>query len=88
MDVRELPQLLKQRGASGVIVASVDPEGMAAEAGIEKGDIIVSINRRAVTDIAGFRQALQAADKTGSITILARRGGMSIYFALRTGGRR
>jgi S1-C subfamily serine protease len=88
MDVAELPPRLKQRGLNGVVVTGLDPDGMAADAGIEKGDILVAINRTVVPDVAAYRRALQAAERAGNLTILVRRGGSSIYFALRPGGRR
>jgi S1-C subfamily serine protease len=88
MDVDELPANLKKRGLSGVLVVDLDPDGMAAEAGIKKGDILVSINWTVLPDVSAFRKALQAAERAGSLTILVRRGSASIYFALRPGGRR
>jgi serine protease Do/serine protease DegQ len=88
MDVEELPKSHRQRGMSGVIVAGVDPGGLAAEAGLEPGDVIVSINRTKVASRAGFDKAMLAAERAGSVTFLVKRGGASIYFSLRPGGRR
>jgi Do/DeqQ family serine protease len=88
LDVADLPVRMKQRGLAGVLVVGLDPEGLAADAGIQKGDILVSINRTPLPDVAAYQRALQAAERAGNLTILVRRGSASIYFALRPGGRR
>jgi S1-C subfamily serine protease len=57
--------------------------GVAAEAGIKRGDVIVSINRKKTATTAEYARVIQQAGKGGNLTILARRGDASIYFALR-----
>jgi Do/DeqQ family serine protease len=69
---------------AGVIVADVAPGGSAAEAGIRRGDLIVSINRTRITNSSVYRQVIQNASRIGNLTILVRRGNASIYFAIRT----
>lgn len=88
MDVEELPKGYRQRGMSGVIVSGVDPSGPAADAGLEPGDVIVSINRIKVASRADYNKAMLEAERAGSVTFLVKRGGASIYFSLRPGGRR
>jgi Do/DeqQ family serine protease len=67
----------------GVVVVEVVRDGVAAEAGIKRGDVIVSINRKRTTTTAEYARAIQQAGRAGTLTILARRGDASIYFALR-----
>jgi Do/DeqQ family serine protease len=67
----------------GVAVVDVARGGAAAEAGIRRGDVIVSINRTRTATVAEYSRAIQRAGNGSSITILARRGDASIYFALR-----
>ena len=55
--------------------------GAAAEVGMKRGDLIVSINRRRVTNSADYQRIVREA--RGSLTILVRRGDASIYFAVR-----
>ena len=56
--------------------------GAAAEAGIRRGDLIVSINRKRIANSAEYERAISSS-RNGNLTILVRRGDASIYFALR-----
>ncbi|MBI5483358.1 MAG: DegQ family serine endoprotease [Deltaproteobacteria bacterium] len=71
-----------EQGA-GVVVVDVARGGVAAEAGIQRGDLIVSINRKRVTSKAEYFRIVQQAGRSGGLTVLVRRGDASIYFALR-----
>ncbi len=52
------------RDAQGVVVQDVDPDGRAADAGIESGDIILEVNRQPVQSVEELRSAVRkAADK-------------------------
>ena len=81
--VEELPRNMRMRGLSGVIVTQVDPEGVAAEAGIQQGDVIVSVNQKRIASISEYLSAIKEAGKKGSVALLVKRGDASIYFALR-----
>jgi Do/DeqQ family serine protease len=67
----------------GVAVVDTLRGGAAAEAGIKRGDVIVSINRKRTATAEEYGRALQQARRGGTLTILVRRGDASIYFALR-----
>ncbi|HIJ81797.1 MAG TPA: DegQ family serine endoprotease [Desulfuromonadales bacterium] len=67
----------------GVVVINVARGGAAAEAGIKRGDVIVSINRTRIGSSAEYARTIQQAARGGNMTILVRRGDASIYFALR-----
>jgi serine protease Do/serine protease DegQ len=67
----------------GAVVVDVGRGSAAAEAGIRRGDVIVSVNRKKVSNGREYQQIIQQAGRTGNIIILARRGDTSIYFALR-----
>ena len=67
----------------GVVVIDTVRGGAAAESGIKRGDVIVSINRSKTANTAEYARILQQARRAGSLTILVRRGDASIYFALR-----
>lgn len=47
--------------AGGVLVASVEPGSFAEDLGLRKGDVIVEINRRAVTSATDVRDIMQSA---------------------------
>jgi len=68
---------------AGVVVVDVARDGIAAEAGIRRGDVIVSVNRKRTSNTAEYARALQQAGRGSRLIILARRGDASIYFALR-----
>ena len=57
-------------------VTAVDPAGDAAEEGLQRGDLIMSINRQAVTTPAQVTAAVDAARKAGrtSVLLLVKRG--------------
>jgi Do/DeqQ family serine protease len=70
------------RNAKGAVVTNVDPSGPAAEAGLQREDVIVSVNRTPVENGQDIRQALQ---KSGSRPALVEvnRGGRTIFVAVR-----
>jgi serine protease Do len=60
----------------GVIVTTVDPNANAAEQGIQRGDLIISVNNQAVTSPAQVIATVDAARKAGrsSVLLLIKRG--------------
>jgi len=60
----------------GVIVTAVDPSSDAAEKGVRRGDLIVSVNRQAVATPQALLAAVAAARSAGrtSVLILFKRG--------------
>ena len=83
LTVEELPASMRSGGISGVMVTDMDPEGTAAEAGIQVGDIIMAVNQKKITNPASYSQAMREAERKGSVVLLVRRGNASIYFALK-----
>jgi serine protease Do len=62
--------------AHGVIVTAVDPNSNAGEQGLQKGDLIVSVNNQPVTAPGQVVAAVDAARKAGrsSVLLLIQRG--------------
>jgi len=83
LTVEELPRNMRISGLSGVLVTAVDSGGMAAEAGIQQGDIIISVNQRKVANLAQYAGAMKEAERKGSVALLIKRGDANIYFALK-----
>ncbi|MBJ6727079.1 DegQ family serine endoprotease [Geomesophilobacter sediminis] len=83
LSVQELPRELKARGMSGVRVVDLDPDGAAAESGIQRGDVIVSVNQKKVKNLAEYYQMMKDAEDRGAATLLVKRGNASIYFSIR-----
>ena len=80
------PELASRLGApkdaAGLVVEDVDPEGRAADAGIEPGDIIQSVNRHSVKTVDELRDAVsQSRDKP--VLMLITRQGRSVFVTVR-----
>jgi serine protease Do len=59
-------------GGRGLAVVNVDPNGAAAQRGIQTGDIILDVGGKPVASGADIRQALQDAKANGKSDVLAR----------------
>lgn len=70
--------IAKQLGVSpttqGVVVTEVDPDGPAADAGIQQGDVIVEINRQPVKSADDLKAGLDKAGSKTSLLLINRRG--------------
>jgi serine protease Do len=62
--------------ATGVIIARVDPNSDAAEKGLQRGDLIISVNRQPVTAPAQVLAQVEGARRSGrtSVLLLVKRG--------------
>jgi serine protease Do len=62
---------------SGAVIASVAPDKPAAEAGLQPGDLIVSVNQHAVKTAQEAKMAVANAGKSGrkAVLLLIERGG-------------
>ncbi|CAN5146956.1 DegQ family serine endoprotease [soil metagenome] len=63
-------------GTSGVVISAVASGSDAADEGLQRGDVILSVNRQAVTAPAQVLAAVEAARKAGrtSVLMLVKRG--------------
>ncbi len=66
----------------GVVVIAVEPESRAAAAKLRAGDVILEINRVAVTDEVVFREAMDQATKGNKILVLVSRAGSTFFITL------
>jgi serine protease Do len=68
--------------ARGVIITAVDPNANAAEQGLQRGDLIISVNNQPVTSPAQVVAAVDAARKAGrsSVLLLIQRGSTPAVF--------
>ncbi len=73
------PELAQQAGVDadrGLFVSEVDPDGPAAEAGIQSGDVITQVNGKKVGSRAELKAALDAATPSKpTLLLISRRGG-------------
>jgi serine protease Do len=72
------------RGVTGALVASVNPDKTAAAAGIQTGDVIVSVNDKPVHGASDAKTAVAEAAKSGrkSVLLLVERGGNKTFVAV------
>ena len=59
--------------ASGVVVTDVDPDSAAANAGLQRGDVIQEVNRRPVRNVTEFEAAVRGS-KNGTLLLVNRNG--------------
>ncbi|MET4797981.1 Do family serine endopeptidase [Bradyrhizobium sp. LB11.1] len=57
-------------GQKGVVVTEVDPQGPAAQRGIQTGDVILNVGGKPVTNIADVRSELAQAKSSGKNSVL------------------
>ena len=80
------PQVAKQlgldSGSEGMVVTEVDPNGPAAEAGIDRNDVILEINRSPVNSISDVKAAIERANDRPILLLISRRG-QTIYLTVR-----
>jgi serine protease Do len=76
-------QLNVPNGTEGLVVTEVDPTGVAAEAGIARGDVVMEINRKPVTTVDAVQSALNSAGDRPILLLIAR-GSQVIYLTVRT----
>jgi len=76
---KDLADQLGTQPGEGVVVSGVMPGGRAAEAGIQPGDIIVSVNSHNVASAREFIDAVKQSQKNGKVLFLVKRGDMSQF---------
>jgi serine protease Do len=81
----ELAKNLKLEGSEGVLVSDVTAGNAASEAGIRRGDVISEMNRSTVKDMRDYQNLLASVEKGSSVLFLIKRGGSTIYIAVKVG---
>ena len=88
MSLRDLsPDLAERlelpRGAKGVVVMNVEAGEAAEEAGLARGDVIVSVNGAAVDGVANFETEIAKAKLDGLARLRVRRGSSHLFLILK-----
>jgi serine protease Do len=66
----------------GIAVSSVAQSSAAAEAGLQEGDVILEVNRQAVSTPGEFDRAVSATPKDSPVLLLINRGGNTTFIAI------
>ncbi len=87
LKVKELNKELRERleipdKVSGLVVIHIDKRSIFARTMLEKGDVIVSVNRRPVRSINEFRRLMKRAKKEGNVLLKVYRKGGYYYIAV------
>ena len=84
------PQIARQLGAGrdteGLAIARVDRNSDAARKGLQRGDIILSVNYRDIVDVAGLEAAIrqaEASDREAVLLRIQRRGRQTAFIPVR-----
>jgi len=83
LQIENLPPAQKKELGLSTGIVITDADGVAARAGLQPGDIILTLNNQDVTDTKQFAAAVGKADRKKPILLLARRGDISQYITLR-----
>jgi serine protease Do len=86
VDVQELtPDIAQQLqlapGTRGVVVTQVDPASAAAAAELQRGDVIVEVNHKAVGSVDQYKQALAAVGNQ-PVLLLVNQQGVTRYLVI------
>ena len=81
------PALARELGTSadtqGLVVVEVDPSGPAADAGIQRGDVIEQVNQQPVRSVADLRAAVERSGKDPLLLLVNHRG-TTIFVTIRS----
>jgi len=80
---RELAEQLKMDETTGALVSDVGEGSPAERAGIERGDVILEVNRQPVGSAAAFVKIVRAAEPGKSVLLLVRTGRGTRYVAVK-----
>jgi serine protease Do len=68
-------------GTKGVVITSVDPRSIAAQNGLEEGDIIVKLNKETIKSTDQVSKILNDVDSGEMILFFIQRGNANLYLA-------
>lgn len=84
--VQELsPQIQRRLGIqdAGVVITNVRQGSVAAEAGLQPGDIVLEVNRKKVESLGDYRKAMDSVKGGETALFLVKRDNNTIYVAIK-----
>ncbi|MDW7653782.1 MAG: DegQ family serine endoprotease [Nitrospiraceae bacterium] len=88
LEVHELTEELAGRygiksSERGVVVTRVRPGSMVEEIGVREGDLMLEINRKAVTSLKTYERLRSSLSKNQAVLLWVKRQGRSLYLTLK-----
>ena len=80
------PDIAKQLALprpEGVVVEAVEPESVAQDAGLRKGDVIFEVNRQRIKDEKDYRKEMEKVKPDQGVLLLIHRGGSTFFVTLK-----
>ena len=76
-----MPGSVRTKGTEGLVIATVEPDSAADEAGLREGDMIVSVDQAPLTDDVTLRNAIEGDRSQGreDALFLAECGGNRLF---------
>ena len=78
----EIEKSLDLKGVKGVVISDIDPRGAAAQAGMQRGDVIEELNRSPVANVAEFGEAMSKVKAGESVLFTVRSGKTSTFIVV------
>ena len=78
----EIARHLGFESTAGVVITEIDPAGIAAQAGLRAGTIILQVDRKPVKNIGQFEAAMKNASLEEGVLLLVRTGRGQRYIVL------
>ncbi|MGO9119591.1 MAG: DegQ family serine endoprotease [Desulfomonilaceae bacterium] len=75
----DLASKLGLKEGVGVIIEEVDPQGSGASMGLMKGDAILEVDGKPISNVSAFNKEVEQAKKNGIIRMLIQRGSATIF---------
>jgi serine protease Do len=81
------PQMASQlglEGATGVVVSQVEPGSLAAQVGLERGDLVVSVGDQEIQSVSDFQEAMSKQDIKQGVRFQVMREGVKRFLFIRS----
>jgi serine protease Do len=77
----EIAVELGMKKAEGLVITNVEPGGLAADAGLQRGDVILEAEKKQVGSVKEFEETVSKAEK--SLLLLIYRNGFTSYVSVK-----
>lgn len=79
----DLAEKLGYTADKGVLIAGVAPGSAAAEAGLQKGDLILEVENQPIHSVAEFKSAVKQVEDEAKILLLVKHEGQARYITVK-----